>query len=60
MEVVVHEDKKFIWELVDDNVVEELTDHEEIGLWGLILIFSTRMRRGLLEKGLVSFHIYSY
>ena len=33
MEVVSHDKKKVIWEVVGDHVVEDPTDHEEIGLW---------------------------
>ena len=58
MEGYGHEKMKVIWEVVNNNVVEEPTDHEEIGLQGLILMFSTKMRMGLLEKGSVSFYIY--
>ena len=29
-----HEKKKVLWEVVDDHVLEEPTDHEEIGLRG--------------------------
>ena len=57
MEVVVHDKKKVIWEVVDDHVVEDPSDHEDIGLRGLISIFLIKTRRGLLEKGPVS-HIY--
>ena len=32
MEVVGHEGKKVILEVADDRVVEDPTDHEEIGL----------------------------
>ena len=34
MEVVVNYGKKFIWEVVNDNVVEDPTDHDDIGLCG--------------------------
>ena len=34
MEVLGHDKKKVLWGVVNDNVVEELTDHEEIGLQG--------------------------
>ena len=34
MEFVGHEKKKVLSEVVDDHVVEEPTDHEEIGLRG--------------------------
>ena len=36
VEVFIHDKKKFIWEVVDDHVIEDPTDHEEIGLRGLI------------------------
>ena len=35
VEVVGHDKKKVLWELVDDHVVEEPTDHEEKGLQGV-------------------------
>ena len=34
MEVVGHDKKKVLWEVVDDHVVEEPSDHEDIGLRG--------------------------
>ena len=43
-----HEKKKVILEVVDDPIIEDRTDHEEIGLRGLISMFLTKMRRGLL------------
>ena len=51
VEVVVHDKKKVLWEVVNDHFVEDPTDHDEIGLQGLISMFSTKMRRVLLEKG---------
>ena len=35
MEVVWHYNKKVIWGVVDDHVVEDPTDHEEIGIRGV-------------------------
>ena len=32
MEVVGHDKKKILWEVVDDHVIEDPTDHDEIGL----------------------------
>ena len=32
VEVVGHDGKKFLWEVVDNNVAEQPTDHDEIGL----------------------------
>ena len=34
MEVVVNDKNKFLWDVVNDHVVEDPTDHEEIGLQG--------------------------
>ena len=34
MEVVSHDRKKVIWEVVGYYVIEEATDHDEIGLQG--------------------------
>ena len=34
MEVVGHDGNKVLWEVVDDHVIYEATDHNEIGLWG--------------------------
>ena len=34
VEVVVNDKNKFLWEVVNDHVVEDPTDHEEIGLQG--------------------------
>ena len=34
MEVFVNDGKKVIWEVVDNHVLEEPTDHDEIGLRG--------------------------
>ena len=31
MEFVVHDKKQVLWEVVDNHVVEEPSDHEEIG-----------------------------
>ena len=48
VEVVGHEKKKVILEVVDDPIIEEPTDHEEIKLRGLITIILTKIRRALL------------
>ena len=47
VEVVGHNKKKILWEVVGDHVVEEPSDHEEIGLRGFDLIFLMKTRRGL-------------
>ena len=46
MEVVSHDMNKFIWEVVDDNVVEEVNDHDDIGLRGFSFNCFARTRRG--------------
>ena len=56
MEFVGHDGKKVIWGVVDDHVIEEATDHDEIGLRGFICL--TKTRWGWAEMGSVSFHIY--
>ena len=35
MEVVGHDKKQVLWEVVDDHLTEEPSDHEEIGLRGV-------------------------
>ena len=35
VEVIGNDKKKVLWEVVDNHVVEEPTDHEEIGLQGV-------------------------
>ena len=35
MEVLVSNGKKVLWEVVDNNFVEDEHDHEEIGLRGI-------------------------
>ena len=37
MEFFGHDKKKVLWEVVDDNIAEAPTDHEEIGLQGFDL-----------------------
>ena len=37
--------KKFLWEVVDHNIVEEDTSHDEIGIRRFNL-FLTKIRRG--------------
>ena len=46
VEVFVHDSKKVLWEAVDNHVVEEATNHDEIGLRGFGFNFLTKMRRG--------------
>ena len=39
MEFAVCDDKRFLWEAVDNHVVEEETDHNEIGPKGFYFDF---------------------
>ena len=34
VEDVGYDGKKFIWEVVGDHVIVEVTDYDDIGLWG--------------------------
>ena len=58
VEVVGHDKKEVIWEVVDDHMVEEPTDHEDIVLQEFDFNVLAKRRMGLLEKGPASFHIY--
>ena len=47
MEFLCHYKKKVLWEVVDDHVVEEPTDHDEIGLWGFDSNVFDRDKKGV-------------
>ena len=49
MEVSVHEKKKVLWEVVNDHVVEEPTDHEDIGLRGFDFNFFEKDEEGVVR-----------
>ena len=51
VEVIGNDIKKVIWEVADNNFVEEDTDHDEIGLWGFNLNFSGEDKKGVGRKG---------
>ena len=51
VEVVGHKNKKVIFELVDDHVVEEPTDHEEIGLRGFDFNLFDEYEEGVVREG---------
>ena len=51
MKVVGHDRKKFIWEVVNDYVVEEPTDHDEIGLQGFDLKNFDKEKKGAGREG---------
>ena len=51
MEVVGHGKKRVIWGVVDDHVLEEPTDHEEIGLQGFDFNVFDKDEEGVVRKG---------
>ena len=51
MEVVSHDKKKMLWGVVNDNVVEEPTDHEEIGLRGFDFNVFDKDEEGVVREG---------
>ena len=51
MEFFSHDKKKVLWEVVEDHFVEEPTDHEEIGLWGLYFNFFDEDEEGFVIEG---------
>ena len=57
MEVVSHDRKKVIWEVVGDYVIEEATDHDEIGLQGFDFNFFGEDEKGVGREGSSEFHI---
>ena len=51
VEVVGHDKKKVLWEVVDDHVVEEPSDHEDIGLWGSDFNIFDEDEEGVVREG---------
>ena len=51
VEVFGHDKKKVIWEVADDHVVEEPSDHEDIGLWGFDLNIFDEDEEGVVREG---------
>ena len=51
MEFFGHYKKKVLWEVIDNHVVEEPTDHEEIGLRGFDLIFFDKGEEEVFREG---------
>ena len=41
-----HDGKKVLWRVVNNHVVEEPTDHDDIGIQGFDFNFSMKTRRG--------------
>ena len=54
----VYDWKKFLWEVVDDHIIEDPKDNDEIGLRGLGCNFLKKTRKGLVDNDLVSILIY--
>ena len=55
MEFVVHENNKVLLEVVDDNVVEDPTDHEEIGLQEFDFNVFNGDEEGVVREGSMEF-----
>ena len=51
VEIVGHDKKKVLWELVDDHAVEEPTAHEEIGLRGFDFNVFDKDEEGVVREG---------
>ena len=51
VEVVGHDRKKVIWEVVENNVVEEATDNYEIGLRALNFNIFNEDEKGVGREG---------
>ena len=55
MEVSGSDGKKVIWVVVDDHVLDERNNHDEIGLWGLILIVFDKDNEEFVREGLIEY-----
>ena len=51
MEVVGHDGKKVLWEVVDYHVIEEPTDNEEMGLRGFHFNVFDQDEEGVVREG---------
>ena len=51
MEVVVHDNKKVLWGVVDDHVVEDPSDHEDIILRGFYFNIFYEDEEGVVREG---------
>ena len=51
VEFVVHDKRKVLWEVVDDHIVEEPTDHKEIGLRGFDLNLFDKDEERVVREG---------
>ena len=52
VEVVIYDGNNVIWEVVDDHIVEEPTDHDEIGLPGFDFNLFDKDEKGVGREGL--------
>ena len=51
MEVVGHDKKKVLWEVVKNHVVEEPTDHEDIGIQVFDFNYFNKDEEGVVREG---------
>ena len=51
MDVVDHDKKKVIWEVVDNHVIEDPSDHEDIGLQGFDFNIFDEDEEGVVREG---------
>ena len=51
VEVVGHDKKKLLWEVVGDHVVEDPRDHKDIGLRGFDLNIFDEDKEGVVREG---------
>ena len=50
MEVIGHDKKKVLWEVVGDHAVEDPTDHEDIGLRGFDFNLFDKYKEGVVRE----------
>ena len=55
VEVDGHDRNKVIWEVLDDNVLEEATYHDEIVLWGFDFDLFNKYKKGIGREGYSEF-----
>ena len=51
VEVVGHDKKKLLWEVVDDHIIEDPSDHKDIGLQGFDLNMFDKDEEGVVREG---------